>query len=191
MTVFWELIIGKIKSLTVPMISLSIRQSVTFYLNDYQEWLLVVSYLQLLDGQRLATQLSIVQIQFWWSLWHSGQEDTPRQAVPVVNRVTICIWRLASNLEYRSISHLFAFMISITQHYHSRGCNRLSMDGHKCGEPGKVHDAACLSSLSSLYDLSQCKNSFTSLCKAVKHLRGQCASSSVRRFSLSLYYHGW
>uniref|UniRef100_A0A673HQ67 DDE Tnp4 domain-containing protein n=1 Tax=Sinocyclocheilus rhinocerous TaxID=307959 RepID=A0A673HQ67_9TELE len=39
--------------------------------------------------------------------WLTCQNTTYRKPVPVEVRVAICIWRLATNLEYRSISHLF------------------------------------------------------------------------------------
>lgn len=44
--------------------------------------------------------------------WLTRQNTKYRQAVPVDIRVAICIWRLATNLEYRSISHLFGVGIS-------------------------------------------------------------------------------
>lgn len=44
--------------------------------------------------------------------WLKRQNTRFRQAIPVENRVAICIWRLATNLEFRSISHLFAVGIS-------------------------------------------------------------------------------
>lgn len=40
--------------------------------------------------------------------WLTCQNTHYRQAIPVENRVAICIWKLATNQEYRSISHLFA-----------------------------------------------------------------------------------
>ncbi|XP_055021243.1 uncharacterized protein LOC129412156 [Boleophthalmus pectinirostris] len=40
------------------------------------------------------------------------QNTNYRQAVSVEVRVAICIWRLSTNLEYRSISHLFAVGLS-------------------------------------------------------------------------------
>ncbi|XP_028678812.1 uncharacterized protein LOC114667607 [Erpetoichthys calabaricus] len=39
---------------------------------------------------------------------HLHRETTTfRKAVPVVQRVAICVWRLATNVEFRTISHLF------------------------------------------------------------------------------------
>lgn len=40
------------------------------------------------------------------------QNTRYRRPVPVELRVAICLWRLATNLEYRSISHLFGVGIS-------------------------------------------------------------------------------
>ena len=40
------------------------------------------------------------------------QDTTYRQAVPVELRVAICLWRLATNLELRSLSHLFGVGLS-------------------------------------------------------------------------------
>uniref|UniRef100_A0A667ZQ90 DDE Tnp4 domain-containing protein n=2 Tax=Myripristis murdjan TaxID=586833 RepID=A0A667ZQ90_9TELE len=40
------------------------------------------------------------------------QSTRYREPVPVELRVAICLWRLATNLEYRSISHLFGVGIS-------------------------------------------------------------------------------
>lgn len=44
--------------------------------------------------------------------WLTRQNTKYRQSVPVELRVGICIWRLATNLEYRSISHLFGVGLS-------------------------------------------------------------------------------
>ncbi|XP_062409140.1 uncharacterized protein LOC134100105 [Sardina pilchardus] len=44
--------------------------------------------------------------------WLIRQNTNYRRAVTVEVRVAICIWRLATNLEYRSISHLFAVGLS-------------------------------------------------------------------------------
>uniref|UniRef100_A0A672NM66 DDE Tnp4 domain-containing protein n=1 Tax=Sinocyclocheilus grahami TaxID=75366 RepID=A0A672NM66_SINGR len=44
--------------------------------------------------------------------WLTRQNTTYRKPVPVEVRVAICIWRLATNLEYRSISHLFGVGLS-------------------------------------------------------------------------------
>lgn len=44
--------------------------------------------------------------------WLIRQNTKYRQAVPGEARVGICIWRLATNLEYRSISHLFGVGLS-------------------------------------------------------------------------------
>ena len=42
------------------------------------------------------------------------QNTRCRRPLPVKTRVAICLWRLATNLEYRSISHLFGVGISTT-----------------------------------------------------------------------------
>uniref|UniRef100_A0A673JIK9 DDE Tnp4 domain-containing protein n=1 Tax=Sinocyclocheilus rhinocerous TaxID=307959 RepID=A0A673JIK9_9TELE len=44
--------------------------------------------------------------------WLTRQNTKYRQAVPVEARVAICVWRLATNLEYRSISQLFGVGLS-------------------------------------------------------------------------------
>ncbi|XP_065119815.2 uncharacterized protein [Paramisgurnus dabryanus] len=44
--------------------------------------------------------------------WLTRQNTKYREAVPVETRVAICIWRLATNLEYRSISQLFGVGLS-------------------------------------------------------------------------------
>ncbi|KAK7896821.1 hypothetical protein WMY93_022146 [Mugilogobius chulae] len=44
--------------------------------------------------------------------WLTRQNTKYRLAVPVEVRVGVCIWRLATNLEYRSISHLFGVGLS-------------------------------------------------------------------------------
>ncbi|XP_026225062.1 protein ANTAGONIST OF LIKE HETEROCHROMATIN PROTEIN 1-like [Anabas testudineus] len=44
--------------------------------------------------------------------WLTHQNTQYRQAVPVEVRTAICIWRLATNLEFRSISHLFGVGLS-------------------------------------------------------------------------------
>lgn len=94
-----------------------------FYLCVTQEhmdiptkWWLVDSYLQLLDRQRMAIQLPDAKSQFHMCdtlhPWLIRQNTKYRQAVSVEVGVAICIWRLATNLEYRSISHLFAVGLS-------------------------------------------------------------------------------
>ncbi|XP_051793477.1 uncharacterized protein LOC127530540 [Acanthochromis polyacanthus] len=44
--------------------------------------------------------------------WLTRQNTKYRRAVSVELRIGICIWRLATNLEYRSISHLFGVGLS-------------------------------------------------------------------------------
>ncbi|XP_028290540.1 protein ALP1-like [Gouania willdenowi] len=50
----------------------------------------------------------------------SRQLTTFRKPLPVEQRVAICIWRLATNMEYRTISHLFGIgqstAVTITNH---------------------------------------------------------------------------
>lgn len=44
--------------------------------------------------------------------WLTRQNTRYRKPVPVEVRVAVCVWRLATNLEYRSLSHLFGLGLS-------------------------------------------------------------------------------
>lgn len=48
--------------------------------------------------------------------WFTCQNTKYHQAVPVEKRVGLCIWRLATNVKYRSVSHLFGVGLSTCCH---------------------------------------------------------------------------
>lgn len=65
---------------------------------------------------------SCTYVTSWIRVSLTRQNTRYRRPVPVELRVAICLWRLATNLQYRSISHLFGAGMSTACQKSSRSC---------------------------------------------------------------------